>query len=120
MAKKIQKAADTVSSIYNKKLTKDSLHALNRAVEEATSAQGTAKRLQKQAEESITAASTASAHYKDLLAASKRAKEAATQANELLDKLPNTDINEDSSSSDSKVSDKEFGPRIRTYAGLLE
>ena len=45
VAKKMQKAADTVSSIYNKKLTEDSLHALNRAVEEATSAQDTAKRL---------------------------------------------------------------------------
>ena len=88
--------------------------------QEATSAQDTAKRLQKQAKESIAAASTASAHYKDLLAASKRAKEAATQADELLDELPNADVDEDSSSSDSEVSDEEFGPRIRTYAGLLE
>jgi hypothetical protein len=73
---------------------------------------------------SIAATSAASAHYKDLLAASKRAKEAATQADELLDELPNADVNEDvdedSSSSDSEVSDEEFRPRIRTYTGLLE
>lgn len=114
----MQKAADTASSIYNKKLTEDSLQALNRVVEEATSARAAAERLQKQAEESIAAVSAASAYYKDLLAASKRAKEAATQADEL------PDADEDSFSSDSEVSDEvsdeEFVPRIRTYAGLLE
>ena len=41
-------------------------------------ARAAAERLQKQAEELIAAVSTASAYYKDLLAASKRAKEAAT------------------------------------------
>jgi len=116
----MQKAANIVFSIYNKKLTEDSLQALNQAVEEATSAQAAAERLQKQAEESIATTSAASAYYKDLLAASKRAKEAATQADELLDELPDADVNEDSSSSDSEVSDEEFGLRIRTYAGLLE
>jgi len=120
VAKKIQKAADTTFNIYNKKLTEDSLQALNQAVEEATSAWAAAERLQKQAEESIAAASAASAYYKDLLAASKRAKEAATQANKLLNKLLNTNINEDSSSSNSKVLDKEFRPQIWTYTGLLE
>ena len=114
----MQKAANTASSIYNKRLTEGSLQALNWAVEEATSAQATAERLQKQAKESIAAASAASTYYKDLLAASKRVKEAATQA----DELPNAD--EDSFPSNSKVSDEvsdeEFGPRIRTYAGLLE
>ena len=47
MVKKIQKATNTVSSIYNKKLIEDSLHTLNRVVEEAISIQDTAKRLQK-------------------------------------------------------------------------
>ena len=89
-------------------------------VDIAPFAQAAAERLQKQAQESIAAASAASAYYKDLLTASKRAKEVVTQADELPDELPNADIDEDSSSSNSEVSDEEFGPRIRTYAGLLE
>ena len=64
----MQKAANTASSIYNKKLIEDSLQVLNQAVEEAISIRATAKRLQKQAEESITIVFTTS----------KRAKEAAT------------------------------------------
>jgi len=38
VVKKTQKAANIVSSIYNKKLTEDSLYALNWVVEEAISA----------------------------------------------------------------------------------
>ena len=65
---------------------------------------------------SLNAASAASVHYKELIAASKRIKEAATQPDELPDE---EDDEEDSASSDEEASDEDFNPPTRGYIGLL-
>jgi hypothetical protein len=72
---------------------------------------------------SLNTASTASAHYKELIAISKRIKEAATQPDELPDKEDeeedNKDDEEDSASSNEEASDEDFNPPTRGYIGLL-
>ena len=55
-------------------------------------------------------------HYKELITALKKIKEAATQLDELPDKEDNK---EDSALSDEEALDKDFNPLACGYIGLL-
>ena len=69
---------------------------------------------------SLNTASAALAHYKELIAISKRTKEAATQPDELPDKEDEEEDNEeDSASSDEEALDEDFDLPTRGYIGLL-
>ena len=65
---------------------------------------------------SLNAASAASVHYKELIAALKRIKEAATQPDELPDE---EDDEEDSALSNKEGLNKDFNPPTYSYIGLL-
>lgn len=69
---------------------------------------------------SLNTAFAASAYYKELIAISKRVKEAATQPDELLDKEDDKEDNkEDSTLSDKEALDKDFNLLTCSYISLL-
>jgi hypothetical protein len=69
---------------------------------------------------SLNTASAALAHYKELIAISKRVKEAATQPDKLLDEEDDEEDNkEDSASSNEEALDEDFNPPTRGYISLL-
>ena len=69
---------------------------------------------------SLNTTSTASAHYKELIAILKRVKEAATQADELLDEEDNEEDNEeDSALSNKEALNEDFNSPTCGYISLL-
>ena len=107
MVKKVQKAYQTASSIYKRKLTKDALQAVTQAAKDTAFTQVTVKQFQEQAKVSFNTAFAVSAHYKELIVISKRVKETVTQPDELFNEDDDEEDNEEDNEEDSALSDKE-------------
>ena len=103
VARKAQKDSLTAANIARRKHTKEAQLAANIAANYVTLKQSTADELRKRAEESFTAAATATALVKQLQEAAKVAEEAALPE----DPQKGQEDNDMSNSSDKEPSDKD-------------